>query len=71
VGALGEIARGGGCVDLGDASPAAIAAAVEELLLSPARLAALSEAARSRRLKTWPEYAAELLAWMQSLGRHA
>ena len=41
------------------------------LLLSPARLAALSEAARSRRLNSWPEYAAELLEWMQSLGRHA
>jgi glycosyltransferase involved in cell wall biosynthesis len=70
-GALGEIARGGGCMDLGDAGAPAISAAVEELLLSPARLASLSEAARARRFKTWPEYVAELLPWMKSLGRHA
>lgn len=70
-GALGEIARGGGCMDLGEAGPNAIAAAVEELLVSPGKLAALSEAARSRKFRTWPDYAAELLPWMNSLGRHA
>ena len=70
-GALGEIARGGGCIDLADAGPRAIAAAIEELLFSAGRLAALSEAARSRRFRTWPEYVDDLLPWMKSLGRHA
>jgi glycosyltransferase involved in cell wall biosynthesis len=69
-GALGEIARGGGCVDLGDAGPEAIAAALEGLLASPGRLAALSAEARLRRFRTWSDYSADLLAWMGSLGRH-
>jgi len=68
-GALGEIARGGGCVALGEAGPAEIAAAIRRLLESPAELAALEAAAGRRRFKTWAEYAAELLGWMGSLRR--
>ena len=70
-GALGEIARGGGCVDLGAAGPAQIAGAIEGVLAAPAKLAQLSQEARSRRFKTWEEYAGELTAWMRSLGRNA
>ena len=70
-GALGEIARGGGCVDLGAASAGEIASAIEGVLGSPSRLSALGEAARSRRFRTWPDYAADLLGWIQALKRHA
>ncbi len=68
-GALGEIAAAGGCVDLGAAGAPEIAAAVGRLLSSPGELAALGSAARARRFKGWPQYAAELLAWMGTLRR--
>lgn len=70
-GALGEIAHGGGCVGLGAAGPAEIAAAIGRLIDSPAELAALEAAARGRRFRTWAEYSAELLGWMGSLKRGA
>ena len=70
-GALGEIAQGGGCVDLGEAGAPALARAIEGLLASPPTLSALEEAARRRRFKAWPDYARELLAWMKSLRRNA
>ena len=70
-GALGEIARGGGCLGLDSAGSAQIAAAVARLLESPAELSSLGEAARARRFRTWAEYASELLGWMGSLRRGA
>jgi glycosyltransferase involved in cell wall biosynthesis len=70
-GALGEIASGGGCVSLGAAGAQEIAAAIEGLLSSPYELALLDAAARARRFKGWDHYAAELLGWMGTLGRHA
>jgi glycosyltransferase involved in cell wall biosynthesis len=68
-GALGEIAAGGGCADLGAAGPADIAAAIARALSSPGELAALASAARARRFKGWAQYASELAAWMGTLGR--
>ena len=70
-GALGEVARGGGCVSLESAGSAEIAAAIGRLIDSPAELAALEAAARRRRFRTWAEYAAELLDWTGSLKRGA
>jgi glycosyltransferase involved in cell wall biosynthesis len=70
-GALGEVARGGGCMSLGAAGPAEISEAIGRLIGSPADLAALEAAARRRRFRTWAEYAAELLDWMGSLARGA
>ncbi len=70
-GALGEVSRDGGCVGIGAASAQEIAGAVEALLASPTRLAALEEAARGRRFKTWGEYASDLTGWMGSLRRNA
>jgi glycosyltransferase involved in cell wall biosynthesis len=69
-GALGEIARGGGCLDIGTAGAGAIAAAMRSLLASPFDLATLEAQARARRLKGWPQYAAELLAWIDTLKRN-
>lgn len=68
-GALGESAHGGGCVPLDLVDASTLAAALRRLLTQPAELAALARAARARHLKTWPEYAAEFTAWMQSLRR--
>jgi glycosyltransferase involved in cell wall biosynthesis len=66
-GALGEIARGGGCVLLRAADAAELAGALGRLLAAPQERAALAAAARERRFKTWASYAAELVGWMGSL----
>lgn len=70
-GALGESAHGGGCVPLATVDAASLATALRRLLTQPAELAALADAARGRRLKSWSEYAAEFTAWMQTLRRRA
>jgi glycosyltransferase involved in cell wall biosynthesis len=68
-GALGEAARGGGCVVLEAVDTASLAAAVGGLLGDAARLAQLSAEARARRFKTWPDYVRELSAWAAALPR--
>jgi len=68
-GALGESAHGGGCVTLDVLDATTLAGAMRELLCDPAALARLSDAARHRRLKRWPDYAAEIRAWMQTVAR--
>lgn len=70
-GAIGEIARGGGCASLGAAGSGEIAAAMGALLASPFDLATLEAAALGRRFKSWARYAAELLDWMGTLKREA
>ncbi|MBX3750006.1 MAG: glycosyltransferase family 4 protein [Opitutaceae bacterium] len=70
-GALGEAARDGGCLTLDRVDdPAALAAAMDRLLTNPAERATLTAAARARTFRTWPQYAAELKAWMQTLPRN-
>ena len=68
-GAIGESARGGGCVavDVMDASQ--LAETIAHLLESPAELSTLAQAARARRFKSWADYTAELMTWMQGLQR--
>jgi glycosyltransferase involved in cell wall biosynthesis len=68
-GALGEAARGGGCVGLDPVDAPALAETIGRLLHSPAELAALAAAARARRFKRWSDYAAELRGWMTTLKR--
>lgn len=68
-GALGESARGGGCLALDQVDAASLAAAIDRLLGSPAEHRQLVTAAQSRRFKTWPGYVADLTAWMRSLPR--
>ena len=71
LGALGESAHGGGCVPLTTVDAASLGVTLRRLLTQPAELAALAAAARARHLKTWPDYAAEFTAWMQTLRRRA
>lgn len=66
-GALGESAGGGGCLTLDTVDGASLAEAIRRLLTAPAELAALTSAARSRRFKTWANYAAELTEWIGEL----
>jgi glycosyltransferase involved in cell wall biosynthesis len=68
-GALGESARGGGCLALDQVDAAALAPAIDSLLNDSALLAALAAAARARRFRTWTDYAADLVAWLRTLPR--
>jgi glycosyltransferase involved in cell wall biosynthesis len=68
-GAIGEIARGGGCMDIGTAGAGEIAGALATLLASPFDLATLAAAAQARRFKSWSDYTSELLDWMGTLKR--
>ena len=70
-GALGEIAAPGGCVRLGAADAPQIAGALAAVLSSPADLAVRAAAARQRTVRTWPQYAAGLLGWMNTLRANA
>jgi glycosyltransferase involved in cell wall biosynthesis len=70
-GALGEVARDGGCLGIGSAGANEIASAIDGLLNSPFDLATLEASARARRFKSWSQYTGELLAWMGTLRRDA
>ena len=60
-GAMAETAAGGGCVTVDVRDPQALAEAILSLAASPDRLAALRAEIEQRPLKTWEEYAAEVL----------
>ncbi|MGH7997474.1 MAG: glycosyltransferase [Opitutaceae bacterium] len=66
-GALGEIAREGGCLMLAALDAGAIAAACERLILDGDERARLAAEARGRRFRTPSEHARELLAWTKAL----
>ena len=66
-GALGEAARGGGCVALDSVEAASLTGAIERLLAAPAELASLAAAARARHFQSWAGYAAAVVAWMRTL----
>lgn len=68
-GALGESARGGGCVTVDVTDASALAGAIGRLLESPTELSALTLTARNRHFKTWAGYAQELTDWMTTLPR--
>lgn len=68
-GALGESARGGGCVTLEKIDAESLATTIERLLESPAELTALEKSARERKLKSWNDYAQEIVGWMRNLPR--
>lgn len=66
-GALGESARGGGCVALDTVDARSLAGAIKQLIDEPGELGALAAAARSRRFRTWHDYARDLAAWIGEL----
>ncbi len=66
-GALGESARGGGCLTMESVDSASLAAALRQLLRNPSTLTALAAAARQRKFRSWHDYAADLKSWMAGL----
>jgi glycosyltransferase involved in cell wall biosynthesis len=66
-GALGESARGGGCLMVARPDAASLTEALSRLLTSSEQLGALTAAARARVFKSWPDYAGEVVAWMETL----
>ncbi len=68
-GALGESARGGGCVALDAVDAASLATAIASLLGSREKLAKLASEARWRKFRQWPDYASDLSAWLHELPR--
>jgi glycosyltransferase involved in cell wall biosynthesis len=68
-GALGESARGGGCLALGSVDAAGLAEAMRLLLSDPATVGRLAGEARARTFKTPGDYAREIKAWMAGLRR--
>jgi glycosyltransferase involved in cell wall biosynthesis len=65
--ALGEAARGGGCVMLERVDAVSLAEAISRLITSPGELEKLALEARARRFRSWSDYASDLRAWMQEL----
>jgi len=68
-GALGESARGGGCLALASLEARPLAEAIALLLSDPERLDYLTAAAQGRTCKTWSTYAGELAEWIRTLTR--
>jgi len=68
-GALGESARGGGCLALENVDAPSLAAAIDQLITSELKRAELSRAAHQRTFKTWSDYTDELVAWMKAVSR--
>ena len=68
-GALGESARGGGCLALPNVTSPTLAGAIRELLTVPATLQRLQTEARARHFRTWADYTDDLLGWMGTLTR--
>lgn len=66
-GALGEAARGGGCLALADTGPDALAEAIARLVDAPAEVARLSTEAAARPVRTFADQARDLAAFLASL----
>lgn len=66
-GALGESARGGGCLALDEVDARSLADAIGRLLADPAERTRLAAEAAGRPFRTWSDYARALLTWMRTL----
>jgi glycosyltransferase involved in cell wall biosynthesis len=65
-GALGEVARGGGCLIVDQASSDAIADGIKTLLLDQQYYSRLCAEARSRMFRSWSDYTGKLLAHLET-----
>lgn len=70
-GALAEIAPGGGVELLPGLDATTIATTLRDLLAHPAKIDALATAARSRKFRSWSDYARDLRRWMHTLSRRS
>lgn len=64
-GALGEVARGGGCLIIDQTSEEAIAAGIRRLLIDQETYARLCTEARARKFRSWSDYTKNLLEHLQ------
>ena len=64
-GALGEVARGGGCLIVDQTSHAALADGMKRLLSDRQLYARLCHEARERKLRSWSDYIDKLLTHLQ------
>jgi glycosyltransferase involved in cell wall biosynthesis len=65
-GALGEVARGGGCLIVDQTSTAALAAGIKSLLEDRQLLSRLSSEARARKFRTWSDYIDKFVSYLRS-----
>jgi glycosyltransferase involved in cell wall biosynthesis len=64
-GALGEAARGGGCLIVDQTSDDSLADGIKRLLLDRPLYLRLCQEARGRQFRSWSDYADKLLAYVQ------
>ena len=64
-GALGEVARGGGCLIVDQTKPDALAGAMKTLLMDRQLYARLVEQARARRFRTWSDYIDKFATYLE------
>jgi glycosyltransferase involved in cell wall biosynthesis len=60
-GALGEVARGGGCLIVDQTSPEALADGIKTLLQDRQLYSRLTDEARARKFRSWSDYIEKLL----------
>jgi glycosyltransferase involved in cell wall biosynthesis len=65
-GALGEVARGGGCLIVDQSSPDAVAEGIKTLLLDQQFYTRLCAEARARTFRSWSNYVDKLLMHLQT-----
>ncbi len=65
-GALGEVARGGGCLIVDQTSEDALASGIKKLLSDQEAYLQLCTEARARKFRSWPDYIEKLLGHLQS-----
>lgn len=70
-GALGEVARGGGCLIVDQTSSQALADAMKSLLVDQQTYSRLCEEARARKFRSWENYTDKLLAHLQTQSQSA
>ena len=70
-GALGEVARGGGCLVVDQRSEEALAAGIKKLLTDRDTYARFCAEARARRFRSWSDYTEKLIEHLQPLSLRA
>jgi glycosyltransferase involved in cell wall biosynthesis len=70
-GALGEVARGGGCLIVDQVHEDTLAAGIKELLTDETTYARLSAEARARKFRSWSDYTQKLLDHFQAAEQRA
>lgn len=68
-GALGEVARGGGCLIVDQTNADALAQGIESLLLDRQLYSRLSDEARARKFRSWSDYMDKFLRHLESAHR--